>query len=185
MVEVEEEREHLTEDELIATCILLLNAGHEATVHAISNGVLALLRDRDAFTTLAGNPGLIHTAADELLRYYAPLQLFERWVLEDFEWDGHRLQAGTKIGLLMAAANRDPARFPAPDTIDVARTDNPHVSFGGGIHHCLGMPLGRLELEIAYEVLLRRMPNLELDIDEPPRRPSLIFRGVTELPVGF
>ena len=114
LVEVEEEGQHLTEDELIATCILLLNAGHEATVHAISNGVLALLQDRDAFTTLAANPELIHTATDELLRYDTPLQLFERWVLEDFEWDGHRLKAGTKIGFPHGCGQSRSGPLPGP-----------------------------------------------------------------------
>ncbi len=185
LVAVEEEGDRLSEDELVATAILLLNAGHEATVHAISNGVLALLRHRDCLARLVAEPHLIPTAAEELLRYDTPLQLFERWVLEDIRWRGHPLQAGTKIAFLMAAANRDPARFPDPDVLDLARADNPHVSFGGGIHHCLGMALGRLELEVAYEVLFRRFPDLELAAAEPPRRPSVIFRGVTELPVAF
>ena len=182
LIDAEEEGDRLTEDELIATCILLLNAGHEATVHALGNGIQALIRFPDQFDALKGRPDLLPTAAEELLRFDTPLQMFERWVLEDTEWEGHRLEHGAKVALLMGAANRDPERFRDPNRVDITREDNPHVSYGAGIHHCLGAPLARIELQETYRALAARAAEIGLD-GEAPRHDSFIFRGVTSLPL--
>jgi cytochrome P450 len=171
--------EPLPDDDLVATCILVLNAGHEATVHGIGNGALALARHPEAARRLAADPGLAATATDELLRYDTPLQMFERWVLEDLEWDGHRLSRGDKVGLLFGSANRDPDAFEAPDALVLDRPRNQHVSFGGGTHFCLGAPLARIELEEAFLALAGR--GITLLDPEPPRTPSLVFRGAGSL----
>lgn len=175
--------EPLPEDDLVASCILILNAGHEATVHGIGNAVLALARNREAWHRLAADPGLAQTAADELLRFDAPLQMFERWVLEEVEWAGVPLAVGDKVGLLFGAANRDPAVFDEPDAIDLARDPNPHLSFGMGTHFCLGAPLARVEIQEALAALARCFRRIHLIDDEPPRQPSLVFRGVKRLTV--
>jgi cytochrome P450 len=182
LIQVEEEGERLTEDELIATCILLLNAGHEATVHAIGNGLQALAAHPDQMDLLREHPEHLPTGVEELLRYDTPLQMFERWVLEDTEWEGYSLERGSKVGLLMGAANRDPFRFDQPGELDLTRSDNPHVSWGGGIHHCLGAPLARIELQEAFGALARHSTSLELG-GIPTRHASFIFRGVQSLQI--
>jgi hypothetical protein len=172
----------LPDDDLVATCMLVLNAGHEATVHGIGNGALALARHPEAARRLAADPGLAPDATEELLRYDAPLQMFERWVLADLEWEGHRLRRGDKVGLLFGAANRDPDAFADPDTLVLHRPRNAHVSFGGGTHFCVGAPLARIELQEAFAALARR--GVALVDPEPPRTPSLVFRGATSLRVS-
>ncbi len=183
LVAAELEGDRLTEDELVATCILTLNAGHEATVQAIGNGILALARDPGAFRWLREHPEGLGTAVEELLRFDTPLQMFERWVLEDLEWEGTPLRRGTKVGLLFGSANRDERRFDRPDRLDLSRADNPHVAFGGGIHFCVGAPLARVEMEVAFGTLARRVARLEGPAEEPERVPSLVFRGVRALSV--
>lgn len=179
LTQVEEEGDRLSEEDIIATTILVLNAGHEATVHAIGNAVLALARQPSALQDLQrADVGL---AAAEFLRYDSPLQMFERWVLADMEWAGTSLRKGTKVGLLFGSANHDPARFSNPDQLDLFRKDNPHVSFGGGIHHCVGAPLAQVELEVAVEAFGRRIHNFAVDRSRLERQQSLVFRGVKEL----
>ena len=190
-VERDEAGEQLTEDELVSTCILLLNAGHEATVNGTSGGVLALMRHRDSWTQLvaaAAEPEferLYKTAVDELLRWDTPLPLFERWMLEDTEIDGIRFARGQQLTLLFAAGNRDPAKFAEPDRLDLTRDPNPHLTFGLGTHFCLGAPLARLEMQVALHGLAKRFPNLRLaepDAD-PAYRPGFVIRGLARLPV--
>lgn len=181
---VQEEGDRLTEDELVATCVLLLNAGHEATVNVIGNGMFALLSNPDQFDLLKRQPDAVPTAVEEMMRYDTPLQLFRRWVLEDVTYKGHQFKQGTEIALLFGSANRDPARFDNPDVLDVTRRDNPLISFSLGIHYCLGAPLARLELQIAVAILLRRMPNLRL-VEPPQYRDSVVIRGLRELKVAF
>ena len=191
LVEVEEGGEMLTEDELIGTCILLLNAGHEATVNGTSSAIITFMRQRahwDAFVAAAeGGPSsaFIKTAVEELLRYDTPLPCFERWVLEDTELGGTTVERGAKLALLYASANRDPRKFDSPDALDLARDPNPHVSFGLGIHFCLGAPLARLELQIALPALARRFPGLHLVDEAAPLAygAGFVIRGVTELNV--
>ncbi|MDH3307771.1 MAG: cytochrome P450 [Acidimicrobiia bacterium] len=175
--------EGINNEELIGTAILLLNAGHEATVHAIGNSVHALLTHPDQLDLLRSGAISFRKAVDELLRFDTPLQMFERWVTTDIDWDGHLLAAGSKVGLLMGAANRDPAVFANPGALDLRRDASQHVSFGGGAHFCLGAPLGRLEIEIALERLVRRYPDLGLAGDAV-RIDGFVFRGFKTLLVG-
>jgi cytochrome P450 len=177
------EGDRLDDDELIATCILTLNAGHEATVQAIGNGLLALAVHPHQFELLASDPaGLAELASEELLRYDSPLQMFERWVLENLEWNGVPLRQGTKVGLLFGSANHDEAVFTNPEQLDLGRTANPHVSFGGGVHYCVGAPLAKVELEVAFAAFAAAVKRFELT-SEPERVPSLVFRGVRTLPL--
>jgi unspecific monooxygenase len=189
LVGVEEQGDRISEDELIGTCILLLNAGHEATVNGTSGAVLTLLRKPALWTTLVeaarapGGPApIFKTAVDELLRFDTPLPLFERWALDDVEINGTRLDAGTTVALLYASANRDPRKFARPDEVDFAREPNPHLAFGLGIHFCLGAPLARLEMQIALHGLVRRLPRLELAADFAYGS-GFVIRGLTQLPV--
>ncbi len=177
LIRAEEQGQKLSEDELITTAILLLNAGHEATVHAIGNGVKALLENG---LPARGESGLI----EEVLRYDAPLHLFTRYALEDIEFAGIRLRRGEQVGLLLGAANRDPARYADPFRFDPSRSPNPHVSFGAGIHFCVGAPLARLELDVALPILFERLPGLTPA--EPLRyRDSFHFHGLESLPVSW
>jgi len=172
----------LTETELVATCVLLLNAGHEASVNGAGNGWWTLFRHPDALARLRAEPSLLPTAIEELLRFDTPLSLFERWVLEPIEIDGLEIQRGSEVALLFGTANRDPAAFPDPDLLDLGRDPNPYLSFGAGIHYCLGAPLAKLELGIAFETLLRRVPRLEPV--EPPRwKSTFVLRGLEALRV--
>lgn len=173
--------EPLDDDDVIATCILILNAGHEATVHAIGNGLLALARHPEEYARIGTHPEMIPTAVEELLRFDPPLHMFERWVLEDVDWKGTELVQGAKVGLLFGAANHDPDVFDAPENLDLARDPNPHVAFGMGHHLCVGASLARVELEEVFGAIARRFRTIELIDEEPPRTPSLVFRGADRL----
>jgi hypothetical protein len=172
----------LTEDELVTTCILLLNAGHEATVNVTGNGTLALLRHPDQQARLRADRSLLPTAIEEFMRYDSPLQLFERTATEDVEIGGITVEKGQRIAALMGSANHDPAVFDEPDALDVGRTENPHISFGAGVHFCIGAPLARVELQATFGALLDRTSSLELG-GEPVRRPEFVIRGLAELPI--
>jgi cytochrome P450 len=173
----------LTGDEVVATAVLLLMAGHEATVNVIGNGVWALLCAPAQWRRLLDDPALVETAVEELIRYDSPLQLFERTATEDVEIAGFRVTKGEKIAALLGAAARDPAVFAAPDTLDVARSPNPHLGFGGGIHYCIGAPLARIEIAAASRALLSLVPGLQ-PAGEPRRRPEFVIRGLRTLPVS-
>jgi len=170
----------LNEDELVTTAILLLNAGHEATVHSLGNGVQALLRHGKTSDFLADPT----RCSEEMLRFDTPLHMFKRYALQDLEYRGLRLRKGDQIGLLLASANRDEQKFPsAPDFLP-ARHPNPHVSFGAGIHFCVGAPLARLEMQTALRVLFERLPNLRLD--SPARyRDTWHFHALESLAVSW
>jgi cytochrome P450 len=174
--------DRLTEDELVTTCILLLNAGHEATVNVTGNGTLALLRNPDQLQRLRDDRSLLPAAIEELMRFDSPLQLFERTATEDVEIGGITVAEGQKIAALLGSANRDPAVFAEPDRLDVGRAENPHISFGAGIHFCIGAPLARVELQATFGALLDRTSSIELG-GEPVRRPEFVIRGLAELPV--
>ncbi len=174
--------DRLTEDELVTTCILLLNAGHEATVNVTCNGMLALLRNPDELTRLRADPALIPIAVEELMRYDSPLQLFERTAVRDVGVGEVTVLAGQKVAALLGSANRDPAAFADPDRLDLARIDNPHISFGAGIHFCIGAPLARVELQASFAALLAGTHTIEL-AGEPVRRPEFVIRGLVDLPV--
>lgn len=189
LIEAEDGGDRLSEDELIANCILLLNAGHEATVNVIGNGVLALLRHRDQWELLVTthrNAEAVRNAVEELLRFDPPLHYFHRWALQDgLSFGGIELKFGDTVAVLLGAANRDPARFASPDRFDITRRadDNAHVSFGGGIHFCIGAPLARLELQIALERLAARLPNLAL-LNYADYRNAFGFHGLQAISVA-
>src|SRR5215217_909708 len=188
LVQAEEAGDKLSEDELLGMVFLLLVAGHETTVNLIGNGVLALLKHPDQLRKLKDDPSLIKLAVEELLRYDGPVETStERFAREDVDMDGTVIPRGEMVLVVLAAADHDPERFSDPDDLDITRTDNRHLAFGKGIHHCLGAPLARMEGQIAISTLLRRMPNLRLK--EPPEslswRPGMILRGLRGLPVEF
>jgi cytochrome P450 len=184
LIAAEADGGRLSQEELITTCILLLNAGHEATVHGIGNGVKAMLEasidPREAFAT----PAATATLVEELLRIDPPLHLFTRYALEDVEFADVALKKGDQIGLLLGAANRDGERFPDPDRVDPSRSPNPHVAFGGGIHFCVGAPLARLEMHASLPILFERLPGLRLAA-APRYRDSYHFHGLEALPLAW
>ncbi|MET7525321.1 cytochrome P450 [Streptomyces sp900116325] len=182
LIAAHDEGERLSEQEMVSTCVLLLNAGHEATVNTTVNGWWTLLRHPEQLAALRADHGLLPTAVEELLRYDTPLQMFERWVLDDIEIDGTVIPRGSEVALLFGSANRDPERFADPETLDLTRRENPHVSFGAGIHFCLGAPLARVELSSSFGELLRRAPGMRLAA-EPEWNPGYVIRGVKELRV--
>lgn len=180
LIAAHDEQDRLSEQEMISTCVLLLNAGHEATVNTTANGWWTLFRNPAQLAALRADHTLLSTAVEELMRYDTPLQLFERWVLDDMEIDGTPVPRGSELALLFGSANRDPEKFENPDTLDLARTDNPHVSFGAGIHYCLGAPLARIELAASFGELLREAPTMRLAA-EPEWKAGFVIRGVREL----
>jgi cytochrome P450 len=170
----------LTDDELVTTAILLLNAGHEATVHSLGNGVQALLRHSSATDFLA-DPA---RCSEEMLRFDTPLHMFKRYALEDLEYKGVALKKGDQVGLLLASANRDETKFAAAADFIPLRSPNPHVSFGAGIHYCVGAPLARLEMQTALRVLFERLPRLQLD-GRARYRDTWHFHALESLPVTW
>ena len=160
----------------------VVERGHEASVNGAANGWWSLFRHPDQLARLRDEPDLAATAIDELLRFDTPLALFERYVLEDIEVAGTAIPRGAEVALQFASANRDPAAFAEPDRLDLARDPNPHVSFGAGIHFCLGAPLARMELRIAFASMLRRFPDLEL-VEAPQWKPTYVLRGLQSLQV--
>ncbi|MFF9983986.1 cytochrome P450 [Streptomyces erythrochromogenes] len=187
LIAAHDDEGRLSEQEMISTCVLLLNAGHEATVNTTVNGWWALFRNPDQLAALrAGrDPEKLSTAVDELMRYDTPLQMFERWVLDDIRVGDTDIPRGAEVALLFGSANRDPARFADPDTLDLERADNPHLTFGAGIHYCLGAPLARRELEASFGALLADgVPPLRL-VEEPQWQDGYVIRGLKSLLVEF
>ncbi len=185
LIAAEEAGDKLNEDELLATCILLLVAGHETTVNLIGNGTLALLRHPDQLRRLREHSDLIASAVEELLRYDGPVQRTARIPSEDVTIRGKTIGKGELVMPFIGAADRDPAQFPDPDRLDITRVDNRHIAFGWGIHFCLGAPLARVEGQIAINTLVQRFPKLALATDTPEYRESLTLRGLKTLPVAF
>ena len=178
LIRAESEDGKLSEDELVTTAILLLNAGHEATVHALGNGIKALIEEN-------ARDGIGEGHVEEIMRFDAPLHMFTRYALEDMEWNGLRLKKGEVIGLLLGAANRDPARFPEPGRFLPDRANaSTNVSFGAGIHFCIGAPLARLEMEVALPLLFERFPKLRLAA-QPVYRDAYHFHGLERLDVAL
>ena len=175
----------LSDDEIVSTVVVLLNAGHEATVNTLGNGVTALLRDAAQWRRLVGGEVAAQAAIEELIRFDAPLQLFERWVLEDgVEVAGTAIPRGEVVAMLFGAANRDPRVFADADRLDVVRANAAeHIGFGGGIHVCIGAPLARIELEASLQALVERAPRLEL-VAEPARVPAFVIRGYQAVEVA-
>jgi cytochrome P450 len=184
MIQAQEERDALSDAELLATSNLLLLAGHETTTNLIGNGTLALLREPDEWRRLCADPGLLPSAVEELLRFDGPVQATVRVALEDVAIDEHRIPEGALVMVSIGAANHDPAVFERPDELDLARDPNPHLAFGFGTHFCLGAPLARLEAALAFEALTRRIPGLTLLDDNPRYRPNPVLRGLEALEVA-
>jgi cytochrome P450 len=184
MITAEDRGERLTEQELLAMCVLLLIAGHETTVNLIGNGMLALLRHPDQLERLQNRPSMIRSAVEEFLRFDSPVQFIGRTLMEDAEIGGRRLGKGEMVIAVVGAANRDPAQFADPDRLDIGRADNRHLSFGGGIHFCLGAPLARVEGQIAIAELVTRFPRLDLATEDFERRQTVTLRGLSSLPVA-
>ncbi|CAB4542609.1 MAG: cytochrome P450 [Actinobacteria bacterium] len=181
---VEEQGEKLTARELIATCVLLLNAGHEASVNGFGNGMVAALKNEEQWNLLRNSPDeLSGSAVDEFLRFDAPLHLFERTATEDTEIGGVLVNEGQKIAALLGSANRDEEIFQNADQLDLTRSPNPHIGFGAGIHFCIGAPLARMEMTTALPQLVKKYPNLKLE-GEPVRRPTFVLRGYESVRVS-
>jgi cytochrome P450 len=183
LIAAHDEGDRLTEQEMISTCVLLLNAGHEATVNATVNGWWALFRNPDQLAALRADHTLVPSAVEELMRYDTPLQLFERWVLDEVEIDGTTIPRGAEIAMLFGAANHDAAVFQDPERLDLTRGENPHISFSAGIHYCIGAPLARIELAASMTALLEKAPTLSLAA-EPRRKPNFVIRGLEGLAVA-
>lgn len=173
----------LDDTEVVSTATLLFAAGFETTTNLIGNGLLALLRNPTELQRLRRDRGLLDSAVEELIRWDSPVPMNGRTALAEAEVAGERVAPGDFVLVMTAAANRDPTRFRAPDTLDIGRTDGPALSFGWGIHHCLGAPLARMETRLVLGALLDRFRTIELAVDEPPRRPTLAVRGLAALPV--
>jgi cytochrome P450 len=185
LIALEAQGDKLSPEELMRMCILLLVAGHETTVNLIGNGLLALMRQPSQMELLKQQPALIESAVDELLRYDAPVQSTGRVAFEDLTLGDQHIRKGERVTALLGAANRDPAVFPHPDTLDIRRGDKHYLSFGHGIHYCLGAPLARLEGQIALNAVLQHMPNIHLQTEELTWREGFGFHGVVSLPVTF
>jgi cytochrome P450 len=187
LVHAEEEGNKLSNEELTANIILLFGAGHETTVNLIGNGLLALHRNPDQLRLLQSDPSLAANAIEELLRYDSSVQVTGRTTLEDVDdIGGIPLAKGQSVVCLLGSANRDPAVYPDPDRLDITRADVRPLSFGGGIHYCLGAQLARIEGEVAIATLLRRLPNLRLDdADHPDWRQTFVLRGLNKLPASW
>lgn len=183
MILAQEESDALSDSELLATCNLLLLAGHETTTNLIGNGMLALMREPEAWQRICADTSLIPRAVEELLRYDGPVQATVRVALEDIAIDEHVLPAGSLVLLNIGAANRDPETFTEPDRLDIGRDPNPHLAFGFSTHFCMGAPLARLEAQLAFEALAKRFPRMRLVDEAPTYRPNPILRGLNRLEV--
>jgi len=181
LARVEDEGDTLTEDEIISTTMVLVEAGHEATVNTLGNGLRAIMQHPGEWNRVVSGSVAARTAVEEMLRWDPPLHLFERWVLEDgVEIAGQPIQVGQEVAMLFGAAQRDPRRFDEPDSFDIGRGDIAHIGFGGGIHFCVGAPLARQEIEISVAGLAARFPSLHLAA-EPTYEPNFVIRGLTAL----
>lgn len=181
---VEENGEKLNSHELVATCVLLLNAGHEASVNAFGNGMVAALERPEQADLLRKNSRAItETALEEFMRFDAPLHLFERTATVDTELGGIKIEKGQKIAALIGSANRDSAVFERADDMDLTRDPNPHIGFGAGIHFCLGAPLARLEMSVSLPALWEKYPNMQLS-GIPVRRPTFVLRGYESVSIS-
>ena len=180
-VQVEDQGDRLTEDEIVCTAMVLVEAGHEATVNTLGNGMRAFARHPDQWRRLTAGEVESRSAVEEMIRWDSPLQLFNRWVLEPgFEIGGQQIEVGQQVAMLFGSAERDGRRFERPDEFDIGRNDPAHIGFGGGIHFCVGAPLARQEIDVSILELARRMPEVKL-VAEPEYHPTYVIRGLTEL----
>lgn len=185
LLTAEHNGDRLSEEEVVANTIVTMVGGQETTTNLIGNGILSLLRHPDQLQKLRENPSLTSSAVEELLRYESPSQHTARLAPADMELGGKKIQKRQAVIAVMGAANRDPERFPEPDTLDICRKDNRHVAFAWASHFCFGAPLARIEGQVVFETVLRRMPNLSLATEQVHWRENLGLRGLTALPVTF
>lgn len=188
LVQAKDGSDSLSEDEILAMIVILLVAGHETTVNLIGSGTLALLEHPDQLAKLRNEPTLIKTAIEELVRFVCPVETAtERYAREDIPIVGTTIPRGELVLAVLGSANRDAKYFDNPDALDITRSNNKHLSFGHGVHYCLGAPLARLEGQIAISTLLQRMPNLHLSVapDQLRWHGAFVLRGLEALPVGF
>jgi cytochrome P450 len=185
LIKAEEEGDKLTEEELRSIVLLLFVAGHETTMNLIGNGLFAMLQYRDQWDRLVADPSLVPSAVEEALRFDGPVHLTGRMATTQLEVGDRVFDKGDSVVTLVAAANRDPEKFPDPDRFDVGRTDNQHLTFSHGIHYCLGAALARLEGQVVFDRLVRRYPTLQLAVspDEVEYREHFVLRGLKALPV--
>ncbi len=181
LVRAEDQGDRLSREDLLATIELLLVAGNETTTNLIGNGVLALLRHREQWDTLVADPSLVTKAVEELLRYDSPVQVITRFATTDLEIGGRAIRAGERLVLLLGSANRDPARYPAPDRLDITRNGPPPLSFSHGPHYCLGAPLARMEAAVVLGALVRRFPRMRLAPGGVDWADNVILRGLRRL----
>jgi cytochrome P450 len=182
---VEESGDRLSTQELIVNLVLLLAAGHGTTTHLLGNGLLALSRNPDQWQLLARDPSIAPSAVSELLRFDGPVQATAREAIEDVSIGGKTIMQEQRVTVLLGSANRDEQRFPNPDTLDLRRTGARMLSFGHGIHTCLGAALARVEAQVAFGELARRYPNLSIETNTAERIPTIHFRGLQSLPVAL
>ena len=185
MLRAEHEGEHLTRDEVVANCVLLLFAGHETTTNLLGNGLYHLLRHPAQAALLRADPSLLHSAVEELLRYDGPVPATVKIATENVPWCGRTIRRGDMVVPFIASANRDPRQFPDPDTLDVRRQPERHLAFAWGIHFCLGAWLARLEARVVLDTVLRRLPHLALAPGAPRWKPMLFLRGLEALPLEW
>jgi pimeloyl-[acyl-carrier protein] synthase len=184
LIQAEEEGQHLSEAEIVSTCMFLFGAGHETTTGLIGNAVLALMEHGGQFERLRATSSLVGATVDETLRYDSPVQMAGRVATEDIELGGKTIREGEVVVILLGAANRDPERFVDPDVLDIGRADNVPLSFGGGIHYCLGAALARAEAHVALRTIAQRMADVRLTT-APRWRDTVVLRGLERLPVAF
>jgi cytochrome P450 len=184
LIEAEQNGDRLNEEELLATVVLLFGAGHETAIGMIGNGMLALLENRGQFERLRAHPELVRSAVEEVLRWDAPIQMTQRVALEDIPIGGAVIPKGALIILMLASGNRDEEHLAGAEQFDLGRPASPHLSFGSGMHYCLGSPLARIEGEVTFTAITKRFPALRL-AEGMRRRDTLVFRGIGSLPVEF
>jgi hypothetical protein len=185
LVAAEDDGARLSEDEIVAMCALLLVAGHETTANLVGNGMVALLRHPDQLARLRHDPSVIDSAVEEFLRYDTPAQMIVRTVGGDIELNGTTIKQGELVLVMLGAANRDPAQFRDPERLDIARQNNRHLAFATGLHYCLGAPLARLEAQVAFTTLTRRLIDMRLGVDHPTWRNTIALRGLQSFPLAF
>ncbi len=183
LIRIEEEGDKLSQDELVATSLLVLTAGYETTTNLIGNGIKTLLEHPDQWDKLKANPDLASSAVQEILRYEPPVTITARRIMETFDLHGTTLDRLKEVGILFITANRDPRKYTDPNTFDITRDEVPPLTFGGGIHYCLGAPLAKLEGEIAFRTLARRLPDMKLATDSFDWRKLFVLRGLERLPL--
>jgi len=187
LVQAEERGDLLSHEELLATCTVLLFAGHETTTNLLANGLLAFMQSRHQWELLRQQPALVRSAVEELLRFDGPVKATFRVARKDTELRGKTIRAGDRMLLILAAANRDPDKYADPDRLEITRSPNPHVAFGQGIHVCLGAPMARLEAQEAFLALPQRFPELHLNTDSAllEYHPTIVARALKALPVSW